>query len=98
VILEAMAMGKPVICTRTRGQVDVIQEGVTGLYVPIGDAAALRAAILSLWNEPLRARQMGLDARKFVEKYHTMEKFTADVISASEASLDGRPAPETWWE
>jgi glycosyltransferase involved in cell wall biosynthesis len=98
VILEAMAMGKPVICSRTRGQVDVIQEGVTGLYVPIGDAAALRTAMWSLWNEPLRARQMGQNARAFVEKHHTLEKFTATTRSAAEASLDGRPAPDTWWE
>jgi glycosyltransferase involved in cell wall biosynthesis len=98
VILEAMAMGKPVICSRTRGQVDVIQEGVTGLYVPVGDAAAMRSAIMSLWNEPLRARQMGQNARAYVENYHTLEKFTATTRSASEASLDGRPAPDTWWE
>jgi glycosyltransferase involved in cell wall biosynthesis len=98
VILEAMAMGKPVICSRTRGQVDVIQEGVTGLYVPVGDADALRSAIMSLWNEPSRARQMGRDARAYVEKNHTLEKFTATTRSAAEASLDGRPAPETWWE
>jgi glycosyltransferase involved in cell wall biosynthesis len=98
VILEAMAMGKPVICSRTRGQVDVIQEGVTGLYVPIGDAAAMRKAILSLWNEPERARQMGQNARAYVERYHTLEMFTATTRSAAEASLDGRPAPETWWE
>jgi glycosyltransferase involved in cell wall biosynthesis len=96
-ILQAMAMGKPVICSRTRGQVDVIQEGVTGLYVQVGDPVALRNAILSLWNEPERARQMGRNARAFVEKYHTLEKFTADVRSAAEASLDGRGAPETWW-
>jgi glycosyltransferase involved in cell wall biosynthesis len=98
VILEAMAMGKPVICSRTRGQVDVIQEGVTGLYVPIGDAAALRAAILSLWNEPQRAREMGRNARALVEKHHTLEKFTATARSAAEASLDGRPASDSWWE
>jgi glycosyltransferase involved in cell wall biosynthesis len=98
VILEAMAMGKPVICSRTRGQVDVIQEGVTGLYVPIGDAAALRAAILSLWNDPQRIEQMGRNARALVEKHHTLEKFTATARSAAEASLDGRPAPDTWWE
>jgi glycosyltransferase involved in cell wall biosynthesis len=98
VILEAMAMGKPVICSRTRGQVDVIQEGETGLYVPVGDAGALRKAILTLWNEPLRAQQMGRNARAFVEKHHTLEKFTATARSAAEASLDGRPAPQTWWE
>jgi glycosyltransferase involved in cell wall biosynthesis len=98
VILESMAMGKPVICSRTRGQVDVIQEGVTGLYVPVGDAAALRAAILSLWNEPARAQEMGRSARAYIEKNHTLEKFTATTKSAAEASLDGRAAPDTWWE
>lgn len=98
VILEAMAMGKTVICSRTRGQVDVIQEGVTGHYVPVGDAAALRAAILSLWHEPLRAQQMGRNARALVEKHHTLEKFTSTARSAAEASMDGRPAPDTWWE
>jgi glycosyltransferase involved in cell wall biosynthesis len=98
VILEAMAMGKPVICSRTLGQVDVIQEGVTGLYVPIGDAPALRAAILSLWNEPERAAEMGRNARAYIEKYHTLEKFTATTRSAAEASLEGRPAHDTWWE
>jgi glycosyltransferase involved in cell wall biosynthesis len=98
VILEAMAMGKPVICSRARGQVDVIQEGVTGMYVPVGDAGALRKAILTLWNEPLRTQEMGRNARAFVERYHTLEKFTATARSATEASLDGRPAPDTWWE
>jgi glycosyltransferase involved in cell wall biosynthesis len=98
VILEAMAMGKPVICSRTRGQVDVIQEGKTGLYVPVGDTAALRAAILSLWNEPERAQQMGRNARAYIEKYHTLEKFTADTRSAAEAALAGRAAPDAWWE
>jgi len=97
VILEAMAMGKPVICSRTRGQVDVIQEGVTGLYVPLGDPAALRTAIVSLWNDPQRAREMGQSARAYVEKYHTLEKFTSATRSAVDASLDGQPAPEAWW-
>ncbi len=97
-ILQAMAMGKPVICSRTRGQVDVIQDGVNGLYVPVGDVAALRSAILSLWNDPQRARQMGQNARAYIEKYHTLEMFTATVRSAAEAALEGRGAPETWWE
>jgi glycosyltransferase involved in cell wall biosynthesis len=98
VILEAMAMGKAVICSQTLGQVDVIQHGVTGLHVPVGDARALRRAIQSLWNEPQRAQQMGRDARAFVEKYHTLERFTSTTRSAADAALDGRGAPDTWWE
>jgi glycosyltransferase involved in cell wall biosynthesis len=92
VILEAMAMGKPVICSRTEGQVDVIQEGVTGLFVPVGDPVALRKAMLSLWNEPERAAAMGRAGRAYIEKHHTLEKFSGDVLRAVNASLDGEPA------
>ena len=98
VILEAMAMGKPVICSRTCGQVDIILDGVTGIYVPVGDPAALREAMLSLWNDPKRAHAMGMRARAFVEQHHTMEAFASSVRSAAEASLEGQAAPETWWE
>jgi glycosyltransferase involved in cell wall biosynthesis len=92
VILEAMAMGKPVICTRTRGQVDVIQEGVTGLFVPVGDPVALRETILSLWHDPARVSAMGRAARKYAEEHHALEKFCRDVKGAIDASLDGDPA------
>lgn len=96
-ILQAMAMGKPVICSSTRGQVDVIQNGVNGVYVPVGDPLALRAAMLSLWNDPEKARQMGENGRAYVEQYHTLEMFTESVRSAVEASLDGIPATDSCW-
>jgi hypothetical protein len=92
VILEAMAMGKPVIVSRTQGQVDVVEDGVTGIYVPVGDARAMRAAMLELWNDPARAAAMGRAARAYVEKHHTLEKFCHSVRTAIDASLDGRPA------
>src|SRR5205823_8678819 len=40
-ILEAMAMSRAVICSRTPGQTDVIVDGETGLYVPTSDPQAL---------------------------------------------------------
>jgi glycosyltransferase involved in cell wall biosynthesis len=92
VVLEAMAMGKPVICSRTRGQVDVIQEGVTGLFVPVGDAKALRKAMLELWNDPDRCREMGRAGRAYIEKHHAVEKFVQQAKGAIDASLEGRPA------
>lgn len=97
VILEAMAMGKPVICSRTSGQVDVIQDGLTGIYVPVRNPASLRKAMLSLWNDPDRAHAMGARARAYVEQHHTLEGFASSVRAAAEASLEGRPAPESWW-
>jgi glycosyltransferase involved in cell wall biosynthesis len=92
VILEAMAMGKPVICSRTQGQVDVVQEGITGLFVPVGDATALRKAMIELWNDPARAREMGRAGRAYIEKHHTVEKFAHDAKGAFDAALDGRAA------
>jgi glycosyltransferase involved in cell wall biosynthesis len=78
-IEESMAMGKAVICSRTRGQIDIIQEGTTGLFVPVGDAAALREAILSLWHNPQRAEEMGKNGRIYIEQHHTLEQFVRDV-------------------
>lgn len=74
-ILEAMASGKAVICSRVEGQVDVIEDGVTGMYVPQGDPEALRKAVLQLWNDPERAAAMGRAARRHIEEHHTLERF-----------------------
>lgn len=78
-ILESMAMGKPVICTRVEGQVDIIQEGVTGIYVPQGDPDAMRDAIQSLWDDPERCERMGKAARAFIVENHNMEQFVAAI-------------------
>lgn len=78
-ILEAMAMGKPVICSRIKGQVDVIQDGKTGIFVPVGDSKALRNAIQYLWNNPEVAKRMGQAGREYVEEFQTLDKFVSDV-------------------
>ena len=80
-IIESMAMGKPVICSRTEGQIDVIQEGVTGLFFPQGDSEALRNAIESLWNDPERCEEMGRAARAYIVKHHNLEQFVAAIKS-----------------
>lgn len=74
-ILESMAMGKTVICTKVDGQIDIIQDGITGLFVPQGDPEAMRTAILDLWNDPERCKQMGTAARDYVNRHHNMEQF-----------------------
>lgn len=68
-ILEAMSMAKPLICSRTRGQTDVIVDGDTGVYVPPGDPAALRAAIDKLLADPEQVRTMGEAARRYVVQH-----------------------------
>lgn len=78
-ILEAMAMGKAIICSRTEGQIDVIIEGKTGIFVPQGDAKALREAIQHLWDHPEIADQMGREGRKRVEEKFTWDQFVNNI-------------------
>lgn len=89
-ILEAMAMGKAVICTRVRGQADVIQEGITGMFVPPQDPRALREAIHYLWNNPEIAERMGRAGRKHIEQYHTLDAWVARVKSIVEEVIEER--------
>jgi glycosyltransferase involved in cell wall biosynthesis len=96
-MLEAMAMGKAVICSRTKGQVDVLQDGVTGIFVPQGDPVAMREAILRLWNDPALADEMGRRGREHIEKYHSIEQFVESVRTAVEEACgkQGEPRPFT---
>lgn len=74
-ILEMMAMGKCVIVTRTRGQTDTIVDNETGVYVPPGDAGALRAAIERMLANPAERERIGRNARAYVEKEAGLDLF-----------------------
>lgn len=89
-ILEAMAMGKPVICSRTEGQVDIIVEGKTGLYVPLNDPRAMRDAIVHLWNNPEKARAMGKEAQAHVQRHHTLEHWVGAIKDIVGAAIERR--------
>jgi glycosyltransferase involved in cell wall biosynthesis len=67
-ILEAMSMGKAVVCSSTRGQTDVIEDGKNGAYVPPGNPDALRTAISELLADPERADDLGRCGRQYVEQ------------------------------
>lgn len=66
VMIEAAAAGKAVVSTRIPGIDAVLEEGETGLLVPIGDAAGLAAGVIELLSDPGRAQRMGEIARQRV--------------------------------
>ncbi|HEX6570281.1 MAG TPA: glycosyltransferase [Acidimicrobiales bacterium] len=57
--MEAAASGLPVIATDVRGCRQVVDDGVTGLLVPLRDAGALADAIRALGDDPDRRLRMG---------------------------------------
>ena len=63
VLLDALALGKPIVATNVGGVPEVIEDGVSGLIVPIGDADALGRAIARVVREPALAAVLGAGAR-----------------------------------
>lgn len=90
-ILEAMAMGKAVICTRTPGQTDVIIDGENGLYVDPGDPGSMRHAIQWLLDHPQEADRMGRNGRGLVKQEMSLEQYVPRLARLIESvTFDGK--------
>ncbi len=90
-ILEAMAMGKAVIATRTGGQAEVVIEGVTGLSVAPGDVAGWRRAVALLRADAALRERLGHNARRWVEENATLERWAGRVRQALRDAAAGEP-------
>ena len=86
-ILEAMAMEKPVICSRTPGQTDVIVEGFNGAYVPVGDPAALRAEITRFLVQPELTKKLGGNARAQVKRDFSLSRYTQRLFTIAQSAM-----------
>jgi len=67
VLIEALATGVPVVASRTGPIPEIIDDGVSGLLVPVGDPPALAEAIRSLLTDEARWRSLSLQGRREVE-------------------------------
>ncbi|MER3329317.1 MAG: glycosyltransferase family 4 protein, partial [Candidatus Kapaibacterium sp.] len=75
VVIESMALGKPVIGTSIGGTIEQIEENVTGFKVPPGDHIRLAEALNKLINsEDLRVN-MGINGRRRFEEKFEFENF-----------------------
>lgn len=70
VVLEAMAMGRPVISTDVGGIASVVIDGATGILTPVDDGRSLTRAICTLAEDPAALAAMGRRGRaRFAEDY-----------------------------
>jgi glycosyltransferase involved in cell wall biosynthesis len=76
VVLEAMASGTPVVCSRIGGLSEVVEHGSTGFLVEPGNVAELKERLAELLGNPVLARRMGRNARELV-----LERFTWDACA-----------------
>lgn len=91
-VLEAMALGVPVVAARAGGPLDIIEDGAHGLLATPGDAAALAAAMRRLLDDPLLRRRLA-DAgrRRFVDRF-TADRMARETVAVYRSAL-ARPAP-----
>jgi glycogen synthase len=67
--VEALAVGTPVIATRVGGVPEVVEDGVNGLLVPPGDAAALAEAVRRFFADGALRDRLRAAAAPSVERY-----------------------------
>jgi glycosyltransferase involved in cell wall biosynthesis len=77
ILLEALAVETPVICTPLPSLSEVMEDGTHGLYVPEQSPQELAAALESLARNPERCRAMGAAGRRKIEELFDAAKNTA---------------------
>lgn len=92
VIIEAMAMGKAVISTRTPSVSDFIVDGRNGFLVEPGDADTLRQRIEHLLRHPDLARSLGEQARRDCEEHWSLPAYCQRLEAVVAAALPPRRA------
>ena len=84
-LIEAMSAGSALVAARAGAAELVVEDGVTGVLIPPGDADALTVALERLLKDPLSAETMGAKARKRV-----VEKFSLDAEARQIAAVYAR--------
>ncbi len=82
VLMEAGAVGTPVVATEVGGVPEIVVDGETGYLVGAGDSDALARRVCELLTDPARARQMGRQAEARIAA-----RFSIDHQAAATAAL-----------
>jgi glycosyltransferase involved in cell wall biosynthesis len=72
-----MSLGKALIATDLGFSVEAVTEGYNGSKFKLGDTDEFVSKITGLWSDPVKAREMGLNARKeYEDKYMPEDNYT----------------------
>lgn len=87
VIIEAMALEKPIVASRAGGVTEIVVEGETGLMYEPGDVAGLAACVKKLLQNPDLAQTLGMNGRRRVEEYFHANQTAKRVMALYEEIL-----------
>ncbi len=80
-VLEAMAMGRPVVTCDAPGCRETVEHGVNGLLVPVRDPQALAAAIGRLLDDPAEAAAMGEAGHALAARKYEVRSVNRDIMA-----------------
>ncbi len=81
IMLEAMALGRPVIASGVGGILSIIEDGKNGLIVPPSDSRALADRMLELLRDPEKARRIAIAGKNLVEDRFTIDRMVDETIT-----------------
>ena len=79
ILLEAMAMGKPVIASRVGGIPEIVRHEVTGILVEPANPSAIANSIVKLLKDPVGAKRIGDSGREEVKRRFTIDTMTEKI-------------------
>ena len=86
VMIEAAALGLAIVTTPICGMLDFIDDGVNGIFTPVGDAEALFEALMALVLDPEQTARLGANARQSAAS-HTWHAAAMKIELAYHAAL-----------
>ncbi len=87
--LEALALGKPVVATRTGAFVEIVEDEVNGLLVPVENPAVLAASLMRVLSEPGLASRLA-EAGRIRAKDFDIENVVDDIVTLFERATASR--------
>jgi glycosyltransferase involved in cell wall biosynthesis len=91
-VLEAMALGLPIVATSIPALREVVEEGTNAILVPPGEPAPLAEALDRLFEQPELASAFGRRSRAIFEERFTLDKSVNAMVALYERLLDRSPA------
>ncbi len=87
VIVEAEAMGVPVVVSDVPGPIDAMRHEVTGLVIPVRNTERLSGALITLLNDTAKRKAFGVAAAQFVRNNFEQNEFLLRVLKDKNSLL-----------